>query len=64
MVSSIIHGEMDASTQIEFQEMVPGVREKLLINSQIEPEIVKSFQEGNLEYSENEPSDFEGFQMF
>ena len=41
--------------------MVPGVREKLLINSQIEPEIVKSFQEGNLEYSENGPLDFEGF---
>ena len=41
--------------------MVPEVYENLANNSRIKPEIVASFQEGNLDYSENVPSDFEGF---
>ena len=61
LVPSVTQGEVDPSTQIEVLEVVPEVQGNLLNNSLIEPEIEENFQGENLENSENELSDFEGF---
>ena len=47
LVPGVFQGKVDPSSQIEILVLVPVVQENLVKNSQIEPEIVESFQAEN-----------------